>query len=119
LNDSFAYRYFSAALFRPVKDFLVQFGISKDQNLNKRFASKTIADDPKVGVRIEFGTLAFAGSGRDSRSTQLFIALTNDAWPGLGKEPWETPFGYISSAAMNRVFSRLNTNYGKRSVHCS
>jgi len=42
---------------------------------------------------IKRGYLSFAGGGRNTRSSQLFIAFEDLDF--LGKEPWETPFGKI------------------------
>eukprot|EP00329_Picozoa_sp_Boothbay-MS584-11_P004430 45543_1 len=35
--------------------------------------------------------VSFAGSGPNSRSTQMFVTLRDSNM--LGKSPWETPFG--------------------------
>ena len=63
--------------FRPVPDFLVQFGItySKEDKL-RSFMSQPIPDDPQLDPRIPFeqGTMSFAGSGPNSRTTQMFIS---------------------------------------------
>lgn len=101
-----------APMFRAVHDFLVQFGISKNQLANRKWSSATIQDDPKQGIRIRRGTLAFAGNGKNSRSMQMFIALTDHAWPHLGKEPWETPFAYVLPQDYVDVVSKINTEYG-------
>mmetsp|Transcript_10732 Transcript_10732/g.18954 ORF Transcript_10732/g.18954 Transcript_10732/m.18954 type:complete len:301 (-) Transcript_10732:65-967(-) len=100
------------ALFRAVENFLVQFGMAKDKELNRKWHKAVIADDPKIGVRIRRGSLSFAGSGPNSRSSELFVALSDRTWPGLGAEPWETPFGFISRLDMDRVWSRVNFEYG-------
>ncbi|GBG30862.1 Peptidyl-prolyl cis-trans isomerase [Hondaea fermentalgiana] len=101
-----------APLFRAVRGFLVQFGLSSDPEANNRWGHLTLPDDPKQGVRIRRGTLAFAGSGKNSRATQMFIALTDKAWPRLGSEPWETPFAYVPAEDYQAVVSLLNTEYG-------
>jgi cyclophilin family peptidyl-prolyl cis-trans isomerase len=70
--------------FRTVHDFLVQFGISytTDEDL-RRFANTPIRDDPQLDPPIPFGegTLSYAGSGPNSRTSQLFIAY--DKVPSL------------------------------------
>mmetsp|Transcript_11785 Transcript_11785/g.13578 ORF Transcript_11785/g.13578 Transcript_11785/m.13578 type:complete len:283 (-) Transcript_11785:49-897(-) len=99
------------ALFRAVENFLVQFGISKNADLNSKWAGSRLLDDPKVGVRIQRGTLAFAGGGKNSRTTQLFIAFTNTGWPRLGREPWETPFGYVHPDDIG-ILDKIFTMYG-------
>lgn len=84
--------------FRVVPDFLVQFGItySDDPELVELGNSRTIPDDPPLDppVPFEVGTISYAGSGPDSRTSQLFFALT-DRNPAFGTEPWETPVGRV------------------------
>ena len=48
---------------------------SQDEELQS-FMEETIPDDPPLDPPIPFqlGTMSFAGSGDDSRSTQMFIA---------------------------------------------
>ena len=103
--------YDNSHFFRVVPHFLVQFGISytNDQTL-KRFADSTILDDPKRNDLMPFreGMMSFAGSGPNSRSSQLFIAY--DRAGGLGNSPWETPFGEVVEG-MNNV-NNLYSEYG-------
>ena len=79
-----------------VPHFLVQFGISytKDREL-KQLANKAIADDQKFDPPIEFkeGTISYAGSGPNSRTSQLFISYGKVS--SLGRELWETPIGEV------------------------
>jgi len=88
--------------FRVVEHFLVQFGIgyTTDKEL-KAFAQSTIPDDPKQPQLLPFteGMMSFAGSGPNSRSSQMFIAY--DRAGGLGQSPWETPFGKVTSGLEN------------------
>jgi len=86
--------YDGSHFFRVVKGFLVQFGISysEDKELQK-FSKSTITDDPPKGVRFKRGTIAFAGSGDNSRTSQLIISYGSAA--SLGKEKWETPIGEV------------------------
>lgn len=103
--------YDNSHFFRVVPHFLVQFGISytKDIELTK-FADSTILDDPKRNDLMPFreGMMSFAGSGPNSRSSQLFIAY--DRAGGLGNSPWETPFGEVVEG-MNNV-NNLYSEYG-------
>jgi cyclophilin family peptidyl-prolyl cis-trans isomerase len=82
--------------FRVVPKFLVQFGItySESQEL-KQFGRQTILDDPQLDPIIPFepGTISFAGSGPDSRSSQLFISYSHST--SLGTNLWETPVGKV------------------------
>lgn len=96
-TELFERRYYDQShFFRVVPHFLVQFGISytHDEEL-KRFADSQIQDDPKREDLLPFreGMMSFAGSGPNSRTSQLFIAY--DRAGGLGTSPWETPFGEV------------------------
>ena len=62
---------------RAVPNFLVQFGITYSQQDELRsFMLQSIPDDPQLDppIPFELGTMSFAGSGPDSRTTQMFIA---------------------------------------------
>jgi len=79
-----------------VPRFLVQFGISYTTDLElKRFARGSIPDDPKHDPPINFreGIVSYAGSGPNSRNSQLFISYGSAA--SLGRELWETPIGEV------------------------
>jgi cyclophilin family peptidyl-prolyl cis-trans isomerase len=82
--------------FRVVPNFLVQFGItySTSEEL-KRFARTTIPDDPQLDPPVAFqeGTISYAGSGDNSRNSQLFIAYA--AHKAFGTNKWETPVGRV------------------------
>jgi len=96
--------------FRVVHGFLVQFGISytTDKELQE-FADSTIPDDPvNEDLAFEEGIISFAGSGKNSRTSHLFIAY--GAIPSLGKMPWETPVGKILMGT--DVIRNLNGEYG-------
>ncbi len=84
--------YTNIALFRCVKKFLVQFGIS-DNPIKKHWHGDNIPDDPNLHMGIKKNYLSFAGGGPNTRSTQLFIAFEDLEF--LGNEPWETPFGML------------------------
>ena len=66
-----------SAFFRVVPDFIAQFGVNNDRELNEAWDKKTIPDD-SVKVPNTRGTLTFASSGKDSRSHQLFVNLTDN-----------------------------------------
>jgi len=97
--------------FRTVHGFLVQFGISytADEDL-RHFASHPILDDPQLDPPIPFeeGTVSYAGSGPNSRDSQLFIAY--DAIDSFGEELWETPIGTVIEGMEN--VKQFYDNYG-------
>lgn len=82
--------------FRVVPKFLVQFGISyTDSKALKAYANTPIPDDPVPNPKIPFhkGTMSFAGSGPNSRTSQMFVSYGDST--ALGRELWETPFGEV------------------------
>jgi cyclophilin family peptidyl-prolyl cis-trans isomerase len=107
-------------LFRALKNFLVQFGLHADTKVQTTWHRKgNIKDDKswlplgpdwreKNGIkRFLKGYLAYAGAGKNSRGTQLIMAL-NDNGPLGGGSPWEVPWGQLigeeSFAALDKVF---------------
>ena len=67
--------YQDIALFRCVPGFLTQFGIS-DKVEYQHWHDNTIPDDLNLGLGIKKHFLSFAGGGPNTRSTQLFIAVS-------------------------------------------
>ncbi len=110
---------------------MVQFGISytSDEEL-RRFADTTILDDPPLPPDkllpepdddekeqerqppplFREGRVSFAGSGPNSRTSQLFIAYENAG--GLGNSPWETPIGEVVNNGMETAVRMLYSGYG-------
>ena len=63
--------------FRVVRDFVVQFGINGDPPINQLWASTMLPDDPVKEHNVK-GALTFAARGPNTRSTQLFINLSDN-----------------------------------------
>merc|ERR1711907_166105 len=77
--------------FRVVPNFVVQFGINGDPTIQQKYrgGAANIQDDPhKPGISNTEGTISFATSGPNTRSTQLFINTGNNArLDGMGFTP--------------------------------
>lgn len=96
--------YDDSHFYRVVPKFLVQFGISytKDTELVS-YSKRSIQDDPKQEPPILFepGTISFAGSGKNSRTSQLFISYGSAQ--SLGTQLWEIPIGKVIAGLNNAV----------------
>jgi len=70
--------YTDIALFRVVPNFVVQFGIHNDPTINTSWGKYKIPDEPVLKGNLE-GTIAFARSGKETRTTQIFINLKSNS----------------------------------------
>jgi peptidyl-prolyl cis-trans isomerase A (cyclophilin A) len=100
--------YNNAAFFRIVPGFVVQFGLSADPAVNKAWKNANIKDDPVTQSNRQ-GYLTFATAGPNTRTTQLFISLGNNA--GLDGQGF-APFGQVTSGM--DVVQKLYSGYGER-----
>lgn len=71
--------YDGAKFFRVVPGFVVQFGLAADPNVTATVGAASIKDD-KVTQTNSRGRLTFATAGPNTRTTQLFINLGNNAF---------------------------------------
>jgi len=69
--------YTDIALFRVVPNFVVQFGIHDNSSLNKSWLNYKIPDEPVLKSNVE-GAISFARSGKETRTTQIFINLKDN-----------------------------------------
>src|SRR5271157_1641643 len=80
--------YDSAGIFRVVPGFVTQFGIPARPEIGKAWAEAKIPDDP-VGQSNLTGTITFATAGPNTRTTQVFINLADNArLDGMGFAPF-------------------------------
>jgi peptidyl-prolyl cis-trans isomerase A (cyclophilin A) len=94
--------------FRVVKGFVVQFGISPDPAVSSAWQNATIKDDP-VKASNTAGTITYADAGPNTRSTQVFVNLGNNA--ALDSRGF-SPFGRVTSGMS--VVDRLYGGYGEQ-----
>ncbi len=94
------------AFYRVVEGFIAQFGVHGDPEINAIWADATIPDDPSRSSNVR-GSLSFAQEGPRSRTTQLFINLSDN--PGLDSH--FTPIARVVEGMS--VVDSLYTGYGE------
>jgi peptidyl-prolyl cis-trans isomerase A (cyclophilin A) len=95
------------SLFRVLKGFVAQFGISAYPPVNAVWEKATIKDDPVTQSNKKY-FLTFATAGPNTRTTQLFINLADN--PRLDTMGF-APFGQVTDG-MN-VVDTLYADYGE------
>ncbi len=93
--------------FRVRAGFIAQFGLNGDPRVIAAWKHETIPDDPVKQSNVR-GTLAFAMTGPDTRSTQIYINLAGNS--RLDKEGF-APFGRVIEGM--DVVDRLYSGYGE------
>lgn len=103
------------ALFRAVKGFVAQTGISGDPEIHRVWVEKSpLLDDPNwldmsIDKPMKRGYLSYAGSGTDTRGTQFIFMFRDYA---LGGSPWETPFATLSGEESFESMDHWYAGYG-------
>jgi peptidyl-prolyl cis-trans isomerase A (cyclophilin A) len=99
--------YDNVRFFRVIEGFMAQFGINGEPSISSRWRNAVIEDDP-VSQSNKRGFITFATSGKNARTTQVFINFKdNDRLDSHGF----SPFGQVISG-MN-VVDALNAEYGE------
>lgn len=100
--------YDGARFFRVVPRFVVQFGITGDPKVQKKWREDPITDDP-VKFTNRKGTLTFATAGPNTRTTQLFININDNT--GLDRQGF-APFGEVTEGMQNVL--EITGEYGEK-----
>ena len=95
---------------RVVPKFLIQFGIAKGYKERTGVQDVAIWDDYPRNIAFEPGTISYAGSGFDSRTAEIFIAMpgaSKDQLSKFGENSWETPFAFVEGdlSVLNKIYS--------------
>jgi len=94
--------------FRVIDNFMAQFGIAADPAMSAKHRKKVIRDDAVIKSN-KPGMLTFATSGKNTRSTQLFINFKDNAY--LDAEGF-TPIGETIEGFEN--VSKIHSGYKER-----
>ncbi len=101
-------RYFDQGrFFRVVPGFVAQFGVNADYDIHDRWRKYFILDDPPKEKNLR-GTLAFAQSEPNTRATEIFINLADNA--GLDQDGF-VPFAKVVEGM--DVVDKLYSGYGE------
>jgi peptidyl-prolyl cis-trans isomerase A (cyclophilin A) len=93
--------------FRVISGFMCQFGIHGNPKVSAAWRESRIPDDPVKGSNTR-GTITFATAGPNTRTTQLFINLVDNArLDGMGF----SPFGKVIEGM--DVVDQLYSGYGE------
>eukprot|EP00808_Paulinella_micropora_P021734 g54598.t1 len=79
--------------FRVISGFMAQFGISGKPSIAAKWRERTLVDDPVIQSN-KRGFISFATSGKDSRTTQMFINFgDNSNLDNMGFAPFAKVLG--------------------------
>jgi peptidyl-prolyl cis-trans isomerase A (cyclophilin A) len=99
--------YTDASFFRVLPGFVVQFGLSANPQISQIWQNANIKDD-RVTQSNKPGFLTFATAGPNTRTTQIFINLGDNAQlDSMGF----APFGQVTSGM--DVVAKLYSGYGE------
>lgn len=91
--------------FRVIQGFMAQFGIPTKPAIASEWQTKTLKDDPVVESN-QRGYISFATSGKDSRTTQMFINFSdNSNLDGMDFAPFAKVIGTGMADVVDEIFS--------------
>lgn len=99
--------YDDCRFFRVINDFMAQFGMNGDPEVNAKWRDMKIKDDPNKKSNTR-GMMTFATSGPNSRTTQLFINFGDNS--ALDSQGF-SPFGEVVEGM--DVVDKLYDGYGE------
>ncbi len=100
--------YDDCRFFRVLPNFMVQFGINGNPDVQARWRDNTIRDDPVRRSNMR-GTVSFAMAGPGSRTAQVFINYKNNS-ESLDPQGF-SPFGEVIEGM--GVVDKINAEYGE------
>lgn len=95
--------------FRVLPGFIAQFGINGNPDVQKKWKSANIGDDP-VAVSNDRGTVVFATAGPNTRTTQIFINTRPQGNGFLDKQGF-SPIGTVIEGM--DVVDKFYAGYGE------
>lgn len=93
--------------FRVRAGYIAQFGLHRDPKVIAKWKTQTMVDDPVKHTNVR-GTLAYAMTGPDTRTTQIYINLKDNAH--LDEQGF-APFGEVVEGM--DVVDQLYSGYGE------
>jgi peptidyl-prolyl cis-trans isomerase A (cyclophilin A) len=97
--------YDNQRFFRVVPNFMVQWGMAADPDVQRVWDNANLKDDPTGVKSNERGYITFANRGPNTRSTQLFINYKANAF--LDKQ--FMPFGEVTTGMA--IVDKINAEY--------
>jgi len=104
-NDNF---WAGCRIFRVLPGFVAQFGVNGDPKLQAKWRTPISDDPPKVSN--DRGTVVFATSGKNTRTTQLFINTNKNGNGFLDKQGF-SPIGEVIKGM--DIVDKLYAEYGE------
>ncbi|MGB3563850.1 MAG: peptidylprolyl isomerase [Thermoanaerobaculia bacterium] len=99
--------YDESRFFRVRADYITQFGLPGDAAVARLWVDRRISDDPVLQTNVR-GSVAYAMTGPDTRTTQVYINLIDNTH--LDAEGF-APFGRVVEGM--EVVDRLYSGYGE------